>query len=265
MVLGKIIAGLIGLVTGGFPGLIVGGVLGHLFDRALARQFGLGSAESLHAVRESFFETAFLLSGYLAKIDGRVSEKEVAHTEQVFVQMGLDAAQRQRAISLFKQGSAAGFMPEPAVAGFVQTCGNRNQLKRTLLLFLISLAQADEQLQPSEHDALRRITRLLGLNVLQLDLLLQMTRGQQHFHSRAGGARQPAKASLEDAYAALGVASSVNDRELKRAYRKRMSENHPDKLIARGVPEDMVKLATERSQDVQAAYEMIRQHRGIKK
>tara|TARA_R110000823_G_scaffold125385_1_gene251981 strand:+ start:17605 stop:18402 length:798 start_codon:yes stop_codon:yes gene_type:complete len=265
MVLGKIIAGLIGLLTGGFPGLIIGGLLGHAFDRALARQFGLGSAENLQAVRESFFETAFLLSGYLAKIDGRVSESEIAHTEQVFDQMGLNAAQRKRAIELFKQGAAPGFVPESTIAGFVQACGPRNQLKRTLLVFLISLAHADEALQPSEHAALRHITKLLGLNVVQLDVLLQMARGQQHFHSRAGNAQQPPRVSLDDAYAALGVSSSVNDRELKRAYRKRMSENHPDKLIARGVPEDMVKLATERSQDVQAAYEMIRQHRGIRK
>ena len=44
-----------------------------------------------------------------------------------------------------------------------------------------------------------------------------------------------------------------------------MSENHPDKLIAKGVPEDMVRLATERSQEIQAAYEMIRKQRGLGK
>ena len=57
------------------------------------------------------------------------------------------------------------------------------------------------------------------------------------------------------------MSSSVGDKELKRAYRKLMSENHPDKLIAKGVPEDMIKLATERSQDIQAAYEMIKSTR----
>ena len=67
---------------------------------------------------------------------------------------------------------------------------------------------------------------------------------------------------LDDAYAALGVDRDVGDKELKRAYRKLMSENHPDKLIARGVPDDMVKLATEKSQEIQSAYEMIRKHRG---
>ena len=54
----------------------------------------------------------------------------------------------------------------------------------------------------------------------------------------------------------------MDDKALKRAYRKLMSENHPDKLIAQGVPEDMIKLATERSQEIQAAYEMIKKSRG---
>ena len=108
-----------------------------------------------------------------------------------------------------------------------------------------------------------RIATLMGLGVAQLEQLLRMAQAQDHFHGQGGYAAQPGT-SLEDAYTALGLDSNANDKELKRAYRKRMSENHPDKLIAKGVPEDMVKLATERSQEIQAAYEMIRKQRGIR-
>jgi len=87
-----------------------------------------------------------------------------------------------------------------------------------------------------------------------------MAQAQEHFHSGDSFGAQPGT-SMEDAYTALGVAADVSDRELKQAYRKRMSENHPDKLIAKGVPEHMVKLATERSQEIQAAYEMIKKTR----
>jgi DnaJ like chaperone protein len=133
-----------------------------------------------------------------------------------------------------------------------------------MLLFLISLALADQVIEPAEHAALVRIATLMGLGVPQLEQLLRMAQAQEHFHGKAGYAAQPGT-SLEDAYEALGVKSRVNDRDLKRAYRKLMSENHPDKLIAQGVPEDMVKLATERSQEIQAAYEMIRKNRGNKR
>jgi DnaJ like chaperone protein len=264
MIFGKIIGGLIGLMAGGVFGLLLGLFLGHAFDKALMGSLQFGSPENIERIKTSFFETTFLLSGYLAKADGRVSKEEVQHTEQVFNQMGLSPQQRQRAIELFKQGSGADFQLEPAVADFLQTCGPQRQLQRTLLLFLISLALADQKIEPSEHDALVRIASLLGLGVAQLEQLLRMAQAQEHFHGQGGFAAQPGT-SLEDAYTALGVDKAVNDKDLKRAYRKLMSENHPDKLIAQGVPEDMVKLGTERSQEIQAAYEMVRKSRGHRK
>ena len=91
-----------------------------------------------------------------------------------------------------------------------------------------------------------------------------MAQAQGHFHGTGGGPGVQPGTGLADAYAALGLEQSVDDKALKRAYRKLMSENHPDKLIAQGVPEDMIRLATERSQEIQAAYDMIRKSRGLK-
>ena len=260
MVFGKIVAGLLGYLVAGLPGLVVGLFLGHAFDRALGGTLGMGSPENLQRIRDSFFEATFLLCGHLAKADGRVSEQEIAHTEQMFVEMGLDSAQRKRAIELFRRGAETDFQPEATVQAFVQTCRGQRQLQQTLLLFLVSLAHADNHLEPPEHAVLVRVAAVMGVSAAQLDLLLQMARAQGQFHGDGGAAATSATA-LEDAYAALGVDSSASDRDLKRAYRKRMSENHPDKLIAQGVPEEMVKLATERSQEIQAAYDLVRKQR----
>ena len=82
-------------------------------------------------------------------------------------------------------------------------------------------------------------------------------------HQGGGGQANPAS-QLEDAYIALGIESGVSDKDLKRAYRKLMSEHHPDKLIAKGVPEDMVRIATEKAQDIQVAYDMVKKSRGLK-
>ena len=264
MIFGKVIGGFIGLLVGGIVGLVVGVFIGHAFDRGLAQTLRFGSPENLERIKTSFFETTFLLAGHLAKADGRVSQQEIDHTEQLFVQMGLSAEHRRRAIELFRRGAASDFQLEATVNAFLQTCGPQRQLQQTMLLFLISLALADQVIDPAEHGALVRIAKLMGLGTAQLEQLLRMAQAQDHFHGRGGYAAQPGT-SLEDAYTALGVSSDVDDKALKRAYRKLMSENHPDKLIAQGVPEDMVKLATERSQEIQAAYEMIRKHRGLKK
>lgn len=263
MILGKVIAGAIGFIAGGIGGLLVGLVVGHFFDRGLGRTLRFASPENLRRVQQRFFDTTFLLSGFLAKADGRISEQEVAHTEQLFVQLGLNAEQRRNAIALFKRGAEPGFDPATATADFVRDTGNQRQLRQALLLFLISLAHADAGLEPAEHAALVRIASGLGVGAAELEGLVRMAQAQGHFHKGGAGAASSSGPSVDDAYAALGVSSDVNDRDLKRAYRKRMSENHPDKLIAQGVPEEMVKLATERSQEIQAAYDVVRRQRGL--
>ncbi len=260
MFFGKVIGGLIGLVAGSVPGLILGVFFGHVFDRALTNALRFGAPENIERIKNSFFETTFLLAGYLAKVDGHISRSEIKQTEQIIAQMGLGADQRQRAIELFRRGAAADFKMEPVIATFLQTCGPGQPIKQTLLLFLISLAQADRGMEPAEHAALVRIASVMGLGAAQLDQLLRMARAQEHFQGHSGPAA-PHGTSLTDAYAALGVDSGVSDKELKRAYRRLMSENHPDKLISKGVPEAMIKLATARAQEIQSAYEMIKKSR----
>ena len=261
MFYGKVILGLIGLMTtGSVFGLILGVAIGHAFDRGLVATLKFGSPENIERIKASFFETTFLLSGYVAKSDGRVSENEIKHTELVFDQMKLSVEQRARAIELFRQGAAGGFQIEPVLSGFLEVCGQQRQLQQTLLMFLVSLAMADRQIEPGELAALERIAVTIGFGAARLEQLLRMAQAQEHFHGSEGYVAQPGT-SLEDAYAALGVDGSVSDRELKQAYRRRISENHPDKLIAKGVPEDMVRLATERSQEIQVAYDMIKKTR----
>lgn len=260
MYYGKIIGGVLGLLVLGPIGLLLGLFIGHLFDNGLMQTLKFASPQNIARIKQSFFETTFLLSGYLAKADGHISQQEVDHTEAVIAQMGLDAEQRKRAIELFKQGSAADFQPESAIAAFMEISRGQRQLCQTQLFFLISLALADHKIEQAEQQALQRLATLLGFNPAQLEQMLRMAQAQGHFHGASGFEAQPGT-SLEDAYAALGVSSDVDDKTLKRAYRKLMSENHPDKLIAQGVPEDMIKLATERSQEIQAAYEMIKKSR----
>ena len=265
MFYGKIVAGLIGLLVGGGFGLVIGVFVGHSFDKALMRTLSLGSPENIARIQASFFETSFLLLGHLAKADGRISKQEIDHTEQIIAQMGLDGEQRQRAIELFHAGAAATFQLESIISGFNQTCGTQKQLQQTLLLFLISLALADDHnIEQSELRALTRIATLMGFSPAQLQQLLRMAQAQEHFHGHSS-ARGAGATNLEDAYAALGVSEGVSDKDLKRAYRKLMSQNHPDKLIAQGVPEHMIKIATEKAQEIQSAYEMIRKQRGGKR
>lgn len=263
MIAGKLIAGVLGLLAAGIPGVIFGLILGHLFDRGLAGALGIGGAP-VEVVREEFFRVTFRLMGHIAKADGRVSEAEVNHTESLFQQLGFGDEQRLQAIVYFKEGADESFSLETTLLEFRQSTGGNRALNQTLMMFLIALALADHQLHEGERRALLAIGPMLGFPAPAVEQLLAMATAQDHFHSQEGGAPLSTAPSLDDAYAALGVAADASDAEVKRAYRRLMSQNHPDKLSARGVPEEMLKLATEKSQEIQAAYELIRKSRGTR-
>jgi DnaJ like chaperone protein len=259
MIYGKLVAGVIGFLVAGPLGLLVGILIGHSFDKGLGHTFSHGSTEHLSLVRETFFETSFLLMGLVAKADGRVSEHEVSEAEQTMAQLGVGADQRQAAIRLFQRGSASDFRPEPVLSRFNEVCGSHRKVAYTLLVFMISMALADGQLHAAERKILEDVARQLGYPAARFAHLLEMVQAQGRFHG-AGASANPG-ARLDDAYVALGVVQSCNDKDLKRAYRRLMSEHHPDKLIAQGVPEEMIKIATAKSQEIQSAYETVKKAR----
>jgi DnaJ like chaperone protein len=265
---GKIIGALVGVWLLNIPGFFLGLIAGHFYDslqRLTRGHFVHLSAEQRAAIQHSYFETTFKLLGYLAKADGHVSKAEVSHTEELMSRMGLSAAQRQEAIQLFKQGSAEGFSLSATLIQFNQICGKQPRLKQTLLSYLITLAMADGNVDAQERNALLEIANGLGIPSFVFEQLLSMIQAQASFHQQGGsygGTRESTAGNLDKAYQALGVEASASDTEIKKAYRKLISENHPDKLIGQGMPEEMIKLATERSQEISSAYELIQKSRG---
>ena len=276
--MGKIIGGLIGWFTFGpfaFIGAILGVFAGHMFDKGRASLKQSLNPEERARIEHAFFHALFPALGYLAKADGKVSQDEINVTEVLIQRMGLDTARRAEAISLFQQGKSDGFQLDAALNELVQVLKNRSDLKKTYLNYLLNLALADGVLADGEVAVLKQISEQLGFSSFVFNQLLNMVKAQMAFqqqqghsgqHSGQGGAyQQYGSATRADelslAYQALGLDSSVSDDELKRSYRKLMSENHPDKLAGQGLPDDVIRDATERSQEIQAAYELIKKSR----
>ncbi len=269
--MGKLVAGLIGFFTLGIVGLLFGLAIGHAFDRGLWQALQAASPENLARSQKQFFDATFTLLGYVAKSDGRVSEAEIAQAEVLFRQFRLNPTQRNSAIQHFREGAEPGFDPAATVTAFAERVGQRRQVQQTLFAFLASMALADGELAQPERAALHHIASLLGMPTQAVDRLVAMLVAQSRFHTggsgSSGGQRVGTPAPrdrLNDAYQALGVSASDSNEVIKKSYRRLMSENHPDKLIAKGVPDEMVKLGTERSQEISTAYEVIKSARGMK-
>lgn len=258
--LGKLVGALVGLLTLGPFGAIAGFLIGSVYDGI--HRFKVMVGPALNSIRGSFFETTFLLMGRLAKADGVVSREEIRVAEELMRRMGLNSDRRREAIELFNRGKADDFNVEAQLDTFMAACSGQPNLRQMLLVFLFTMAHADGEVSPPETQLLQHVAARLGFSRQQFEQLFAMFSAQDRFSDAPPG-QQQRRHSVNDAYAALGVSPDATDSECKKAYRRLMSQHHPDKLMAEGVPEEMVKLATERSQEIQNAWEQIRKARGI--
>jgi len=261
---GKLLGGTFGYMLGGPLGALLGAVLGHKFDNGLVNAFNVENLRpgDVEQIQTAFFTTTFLVMGHLAKADGRVSESEIAQAKFIMQQMQLNDEQTRVAMGLFNEGKADSFDLVAVIVQFKQVCGRRRNLEQMFLEILISTAMADGNLDEIEREILLKICKQLGFSRITFEKLIQMIQAQQHYSS--GDGRQAAYQNIEDAYNMLGIKETATDSEVKKAYRKLMNQHHPDKLVSRGLPEEMLKLATEKTQEIKAAYEQIKKERNIK-
>lgn len=273
--IGKLAGGLLGYAVARLPGAIVGVILGHQFDRGLRlRPRVVGTAADRQRV---FFESTFIVMGHLAKVDGRVTEAEIGAARGVMQRMRLDERQRQLAIQLFNTGKQQDFPVDGQVARLREYCGSEPQLLQLFLEIQVDVALATGEISAPERVLLGRIAAGLGFGALalaQIETLLRLRRGQpggqgfgqgQGYGQGYGQGREPPRAdSLAKAYQVLGVPASASDREVKTAYRRLMNQHHPDKQAARGLPDSMREIAEERTREIRAAYDAVREHRGFR-
>ena len=253
-----IIGALLGAVFGGFPGLLLGAGLGWALTLVLQQSI-LGS---LAVAQSALLESTFAVMGALCKADRVVTRDEIRVVEGMFAQLRLSEEQREAAKAAFNRGKAPDFDLDAAVDDFAAIARGRAPLVRLFLQLQVMAVAADGEVHPAEHDMLVRIARRLGVperDVAQLEALLRATAG-----GPAGAAARPPGKRLDDAYEALGLTPDASDSEIKRRYRRLMSENHPDKLASRGLPESMRAVAEERTREINAAYDLVKEARKIK-
>lgn len=286
MFMGKLLGTLFGYWIFGGVGAVAGFLFGFFYDKSRVLRLSHRrhneeplSSEDTERVRQSFFSTTFSVMGHVAKADGQVRQSEIALAQSIMDQMGLNTELRSMAIDLFNKGKHAGFDLDMHVVRFRSDCAQSTSLYRVFLEIQIQAALADGKMAREEEEILLRVAGVLGFPELiyrQIELLVRVSMGVGDSHGRryrpsgrAGSSRghsapppDTSGASMRDAYSVLGVEADADKATVKRAYRKLMNQHHPDKLISKGLPEEMLRLATDKTQQIQKAYEKINTAKG---
>ncbi len=277
---GKVFGLVLGLMSGtGWWGLALGLVFGHLIDkiRGGRRQGYFSNQQSRQTL---FFRTTFQVMGHLTKSKGRVTNADIQMATQLMERMQLHGQARTAAQQAFREGKQSDYPLRNKLRELRSACFGRFDLIRMFLEIQMQAAFADGTLHPSERKVLYVIAEELGISRHQFDQFLRMMAGGQQFgggahhgwghssgsaHGAGGGFQQPQRGpTLEDACSVLGVKTSDESATIKRAYRKLMSEHHPDKLVAKGLPPEMMKMAKQKAQEIQAAYDLIKREKNFK-
>ena len=273
---GKLLGLVLGLMSGaGFWGVVLGLLVGHMVDRVRSTK-RRGYFADQQTRQLIFFRATFQVMGHLTKAKGRVTEVDIQLASQLMDRMQLHGDARTAAQQAFREGKESDFPLRERLQELRGVCFGRFDLIRMFLEIQLQAAFADGSLHPNERQVLYVIAEELGISRGQFDQFLSMIEGGRQFGGHGGwqgqqggysheGYQQASNGpTLEDACKVLGVNSTDDSVTIKRAYRKLMGEHHPDKLVAKGLPPEMMEMAKQKAQEIQKAYELIKEQKGFK-
>jgi len=262
---GKVLGTMAGLATGRPWMAFVGLLLGHQFDKGFADRFNRIDPDSvgrLAALPESYIKALFQTMGHLAKADGRVSENEIRAARILMHRLSLGPVEVRHAIAWFEEGKQPSF-PLTATLRQLRGASARKPESRALFLrLLMEVALSKPGLHRSERAVLWTICTELDISRVELAQLEAMLRAQRGFRRSAAGNADARR--VDAAYQTLGVDKESSNDEIKKAYRRLMNKNHPDKLASKNPDSSAIAEAERRTREVRSAYTLLKSRRSIR-
>lgn len=239
--IGKIIGGAAGFAVGGPLGALVGAAAGHAVDRLRG-----SDEDASDKTRQTAFTIAVIaLSAKMAKADGQVTPDEVEAFRQILHVPEEELKNVGRVFDVARK-DARGF--EPYAKQVAKMFVDRPAVLEELLDALFHIAKADRIIHPQEEEFLHDVAMIFGFDDAKFARI------------RAGHLG----ADASDPYAILGVAHDADDVAVRAAWRSLIKENHPDKLVAEGMPQDFIDMATAKMATINDAWTKIQKQRGLK-
>ena len=260
---GKIVGGAAGFAFGGPLGAVLGALAGHAFDyyrgEKARRRAEAGRRrddpplfyEDPAETRRIAYATAVIsLAAKLAKVDGRVTPDEIAAFRRVFPIEDDEVGDVAR---IYNQAKASTGGYEAYARQISMLFQGDRYLLEELLTHLFELARVDGELNRAELDFLRRVATIFGFDQAAFENI--------HRRFVASGRRM---SGADDAYAMLGLSPGATDEEIRTTYRRLVREHHPDRLVAKGLPAELVAHANRTLADINVAYDRIAKDRRLR-
>ncbi len=249
---GKVVGGVAGFAVGGPLGAIIGAVAGHVYDKHKANEIPAGMENDARQI--AFTTAVIVLAAKMAKADGHVSREEIAAFKQVF---HIPPEEMSTVGRIFDEAKASADGYEPYAEQIALMFRGEPQVLEELIGALFHIAKSDGVMHPNELQFLRRVSLLFGFSEAGFERLRTI-----HLAGWSGQGGQAARAG--DDYEILGVAADASDQDVKSAYRKLVRENHPDVLMAKGMPQEFIDIANDKLAAINDAYDRIKKSRGFK-
>ncbi|MDY0133038.1 MAG: TerB family tellurite resistance protein [Desulforegulaceae bacterium] len=253
--IGKLIGGTIGLGLGGPLGAILGAALGHKFDKSEQRYLEGGSqtqgfyqSGGRQQKEMTFFVAAFSMLAKIARADGQITENEIQAVKDFMVKdLRLDPVSQQAAINIFRAARNSQESFESFAKQFYQSFKDQEQILELMIDVLFRVASSDGSVVSEEERLIETTSKMFGFSDSKFSSIRSRytTTASTHY------------------YSVLNSSSSDDNSQIKKQYRKLVSEYHPDKIIAKGLPDEFVELAHEKFREIQEAYEAISKERNF--
>ncbi len=244
---GKLTLGTLGLFMGGPLGAIAGAALGHiLFDREDHSVSEPLQFEQTDQAQAAYFVCLFSILSKMAKADGVVTKEEINVVDQFISTLRLPEAEKQFARNIFTEAKKSPYKIDDFAAQLYQMNHGQPTVLVSFMDLLFKLASADGKMHEAEEAALYRLKQIFRISDAQFDNIRSV-----HFRHN------------DMYYRILNCTKESPDDEIKKNYRKLVKEYHPDMIISKGMPEEFVMEATKKFQEIQTAYEKIKNERGF--
>jgi len=251
--------GFFGFLMAGPLGALLGLLVGNFFDKGLmAHTLKLQHpfhAEKNPRTKTIFIEAMFTAMGHIAKSDGKISPEEITAAQTFMEELNLSSQQKKQAQNYFIAGKSPSYPLEDILVKLHATTYQNPPLLRLFLDKLYGLAKVDG-FTTHKINTLNFILSQLGFSGLN-----QQQAFKQDYYTQSQQQKVPQRSKIslssQEAYQLLNISPEASRQEIKRAYRKLMSRYHPDKLIAKNATPEQIKQATEKTQLIRKAYDLL--------